>query len=278
VSRILWLASYPKSGNTWLRAFIANLRRGDDRPADINDFGIPGASNRRLFDDGAGVEASDLTEDETARYRPRVYRHLAESSADTVFLKIHDAYTLLPDDAPLIPPDATAGAIYVVRNPLDVAVSLAHHSSQTVDRTIAIMAMKDYSFSADLPIRNLNQLLLSWSEHVLSWVDRAPFPVHIVKYEDMHEQAIETFTEAARFCGLPCDPDRVAMALRHSSFEQLRKQERERGFIERPATASAFFREGKAGGWKEVLSESRIALIVEVHGAVMRRFGYLPPT
>jgi aryl sulfotransferase len=276
VSGILWLASYPKSGNTWLRAFVANLRRGDDRPADINNFEIPGASNRRLFDDGAGVEASDLTEGEIARYRPQIYRHLAESTAGTVFLKIHDACTLLPDGAPLIPPDATSGAIYVVRNPLDVAVSFAHHSRQTVDRTIAIMAMTDYSFSADLPIRNLNQRLLSWSEHVLSWIDRAPFPVHIVRYEDMHERAIETFTEAARFCGLPCGPDRVAMALRHSSFEQLRKQEREHGFNEKPTPGSAFFREGRAGAWKEVLSEPQIARVVADHGAVMQRFGYLP--
>ncbi|MGA2713896.1 MAG: sulfotransferase domain-containing protein [Bryobacteraceae bacterium] len=274
MSGILWLASYPKSGNTWLRVFVTNLQRNDDEPTDINDLRITGASSRLLFDEAAGVEASDLTDEEIERYRPRVYQFLAESAAGTVFLKIHDAYTILPDGNPLIPAEATAGAIYIVRNPLDVAISFAHHSAISLDRAIAIMASKDFSYYMDVPIRNLNQRLLSWSEHVLSWIDRAPFPVRLIKYEDMHERPIETFTGIARFCGLPCDSFTVERALRHSSFEQMQMQEHKRGFIERSAVASLFFREGKTQVWKEVLSESQVALIVEEHGAVMRRLGY----
>jgi aryl sulfotransferase len=276
VSGIVWFASYPKSGNTWLRVFIANLASEDGRPVDINKLGIPVASSRRLFDDAAGVEASDLTEEEIARCRPRVYRHLAEMAGKTVFLKIHDAYTILPHGEPLIPAEATAGAVYVVRNPLDVAISFARHAGGPLDQTIARMAREDYSFSADLPIRNLNQRLLSWSEHVSSWIDRPPFPVHVVKYEDMHDRPLETFTDIARFCDLPSDSARVERAIHHSSFEELQRQEREHGFNERTAVTSLFFREGKTQAWREVLSESQVARIVREHKIVMRRFGYLP--
>jgi hypothetical protein len=276
VSAILWLASYPKSGNTWFRAFVANLKHGDKGPVDINDLPISIASSRRLFDDGAGIESTELTAEEIARFRPRVYRHVAESSAETVFLKIHDAYTLLPDGEPLIPTNATMGAVYIVRNPLDVAISYAHHSSKPLDRIIARMTLGDKLFSDDIPAMQLNQRLLSWSRHVLSWVDQRAFPVHLIRYEDMQERPLETFTAATRFCGLPCDPDRVRRALDYSSFEVLQKQELEFGFRERLEKAPSFFRQGKVGAWRDVLSPSQIARITGDHRAVMERFGYLP--
>lgn len=276
MSGILWIASYPKSGNTWFRAFLENLRRDAGQAVDINDFQIVPANRRRLFDDFTGVESTELTADEIARLRPRVYRYIAENSAETVFLKIHDACLAVPGGGPLVPPEATAGAVYIIRNPLDVAISLSHHVGKPLDLKIASMASSNSGVSSEIPDEHLDHRFLSWSEHVLSWVDQKAFPVHVVRYEDMQEQPFETFSAAARFCGLPCDPDRVRRALQHSSFEALQKQERESGFRERPATADSFFREGKVGGWREVLSPSQVDVIVEAHGAVMRRFGYLP--
>jgi aryl sulfotransferase len=276
VSGILWIASYPKSGNTWFRAFIENLRRGDGEPVDINDFQIVPANRRRMFDNATGVESTELTTEEIARLRPRVYRYIAENSAETIFLKIHDACTVLPGGGPLIPPDATAGAVYIVRNPLDVAISLSHHVGKPLDLKIASMASDEGGVLSEVPDEHLDHKFLSWSRHVLSWVDQRAFPVHVVRYEDMQERPLETFTAAARFCGLPCDSGSVRRALDHSSFETLQKQERESGFRERPATANSFFRQGKVGGWREVLSPPQVAMIVEAQETVMRRFGYLP--
>ena len=70
---IIWLASYPKSGNTWFRVFLTNLRGEEDGPAQINKLGsTPIASARGIFDDEAGIEASDLTPDEIDRLRPEI--------------------------------------------------------------------------------------------------------------------------------------------------------------------------------------------------------------
>jgi hypothetical protein len=276
MSGIVWLASYPKSGNTWLRVFLANYQRLDGRPADINELDAI-ASDRRIFDEVAGVEASDLTPEEIDSLRPAVYRILAEESRETLFLKIHDAYSLTPDGLALIAADATRGVLYVIRNPLDVAVSSAPHHGVSVDTAIGWMAQEGRTLApAGRGLSTqLQQRLLSWSGHVLSWVDQSALPVHVIRYEDMHRRQAETFAAAVRVAGLPDDPQRLARALQHSAFATLQLQEQTRGFRERPPGAEAFFRKGQIGSWREVLNADQVGRLVGDHGAVMRRFGYL---
>ena len=268
---IVWLASYPKSGNTWLRAFLSNYWH-ENRPVDINRLDAPIASRRQMFDFAAGVEASDLTHEEIDGLRPQVYRYLAVNSRRTLYFKIHDAYT-----SELIPTDATRGALYIIRNPLDVAVSYAHHLNATVDRTIGWMRDEKYGTSAGRRrlFDQLRQRLRSWSGHVLSWVDQSAIPVQVMRYEDMHARPLETFGAALRFAGVDYDEERLRGALERSSFENLQQLEKTAGFAERPAGVEAFFRKGQAGGWREALDQAQVERVVRDHAEVMRRFGYL---
>jgi aryl sulfotransferase len=269
---IVWLASYPKSGNTWLRAVLANYLREKEGPADINNLGSPIASRRHEFDEITGVEASDLTAGEIERLRPAVYRYLAVHSGDPLFQKIHDAY--LPA---LIPTDATRGAIYVIRNPLDIAVSYSHHAGVPFDRAISWMGDPAYTLAGGRRslANQLRQRVLTWSAHVLSWVDQSAFPVHVLRYEDMILRDCETFAAALQFAGLRCEPARLRCAIENSSFDKLQQQEKTGGFQERPASAEIFFREGKAGGWREALDILHVEWILRGHAEVMRRFGYV---
>lgn len=273
---IVWLASYPKSGNTWVRTFLTNYIRGSNEPADINDLdGGPIASSRGLFDRLVGVEASDLTPDEIGRYRCAAYRRLASESDRTLFLKVHDAYRRSADTAPLFPPDVTRLAIYIMRNPLDVAVSLAHHQGISVDCAVSRLCT-DTSLSAK-PGRlsdQLEQMLRTWSGHVGSWVDEPGLPVHVVRYEDMIVEPQQTFAAMVRACGLSVD-DRLDRAIAFSRFDALRAQEQEKGFVERPSSTETFFREGRAGGWRRALTLSHIRQLVEHQGGTMRRYGYI---
>lgn len=95
---IVWLASYPKSGNTWFRTLISNLMSKSQEPVDINQLSTGGiASGRERFDELTGIESADLTFEEIDQLRPEVYAYLAQTVKEPLFVKVHDAYTYLPD-------------------------------------------------------------------------------------------------------------------------------------------------------------------------------------
>ncbi len=282
-----WLASYPKSGNTWLRAFLTNYWHNADAPISINalDAG-PQAVSRSVFDTVVGVESSLLSADEADRYRPQMLRLLASRSTEPLFHKVHDLFYHTIDGEPLLPRDVTLGAVYLLRNPLDVAVSFAHHSNTSIDATISAMAQADYGLmaSARHVMPQMRQLLGTWSAHVLSWVDAAQVPLHIMRYEDMTLQPAATFAAALRFIyaqgaayyqDVAVEPERLERALRFSRFDVLQTQEATHGFSEKMPLSESFFRRGKVGSWRDALSTAQAARLIEDHRDVMRRFGYL---
>lgn len=277
MSGIWWLASYPKSGNTWLRAFIAALVSSE--PADINKLSFLGciSSDRFAFDEALGVAAADLTLEQQTNLRPRAYEIWAAEAKRPLFCKAHDCYHLTPAGEPLFPASASRGAVYMVRDPRAVAVSLADHTGRTIDAEIARMADADATFSSspDRLDQQLQQRLQSWSSHVQSWL-AAPFPVHVVRYEDMHADPAAAFGAIARFLDLPHDSERIAAAVAATTFSRLQDQERASGFVEKPRQAATFFREGRVDGWRDVLTPAQAARIVAEHGAVMRQWGYDP--
>jgi hypothetical protein len=275
---IIWLASYPKSGNTWFRVFLSNLLRDADGPADINALdATPISSARAIFDDETGIEAADLTGEEIDRLRPRVYEQLAENATETLFMKVHDAWTLLPDGSPLLSSRATRGAIYFMRNPLDVAVSYAHHNGTEIDQAIACMGNGEHVLcgKSDRLQNQLRQKLLTWSGHVESWLNAPGIHVHVMRYEDMLVRPLETFGGAVAYAGLSHDPSKIEKALQFSEFEVLQAQEKENGFMEKAPVDDLFFRNGRAGQWRDRLTPAQVDRIIKDHGDVMRRFGYL---
>lgn len=274
---IYWLASYPKSGNTWFRTFLRNLQEDGAEPVDINDLSTGSiASSRGWLDEVLGFDTADLTQDEVERLRPEVYRWSLRED-EISYHKIHDACTVTSNGEPLISREATLGALYIIRNPLDVAPSTANHWNCSIDEAIKRMGTPNMTFcqsNRSLPSQ-LRQRLLTWSEHVLSWVDSPQMNCLVIRYEDMQCEPLETFSQAARFLQLPSDTARIVKAIRFSDFRELARQEEEKGFRERPQHTGRFFRQGQSGGWRSKLTPEQVGRIVADHGAVMRRFGYL---
>lgn len=279
---LCWLASYPKSGNTWARLALASLRLGGEA-VDFREWGKtrrndPAAFQRWRFDGGLDVDSSDLTEEEVLAARPDAYRVLAREIPGSV-TKVHEAFIRTPTGEPLFPPDATAGAVYLARDPRDVAVSLASHMGTSLDATISFMNDPDASLARPgrSLSRQLHQPLTTWSRHVVGWLDDAPFPVALVRYEDMLADPAGSLERLAAAFDIDTTPEAVAKAVAATRFDVLRAQEATHGFHERPPTATApFFRKGKAGGWRTVLSVAQAARIEADHGEVMERLGYLP--
>ncbi len=278
---VVWLAAYPKSGSTWLRALLANFLAGADAPVPINELraALPGGTTggRRPFDEFSGLASADYTDDEVARLRPAVHRARAErhaASPTPFFYVAHDAYLPTPGGEPLFPDDITVAAVYLVRNPLDVAVSWTFYAgydrfSEGVD---FVCNARAWLRGPDGP--RLGQPLLDWSGHVRSWRD-APFPLLTVRYEDLLADTAGELGRVARFLRLDgaADQARLRRAAASSDFSSLRQREREEGFNEAPP-GRAFFRSGKTGDGRRLLSQSQVHEIVRAHGRTMAMFGY----
>lgn len=275
---IYWLASYPKSGNTWMRILLSNLLYPEKAPVDINAIPATRFSvvTRPFFDETTGLFSSDLTFEEIDKLRQDVCRSWLKKNKEVTFLKIHDAYLTDETKHSVIPEDISLGVIYVVRNPLDVAVSYAHHVDRSLDKTIDLMCQKNASLCRN-PRRlqlQLPQRLLSWSGHINSWLN-SPLATHLVRYEDLLRDPLSTCAEIVAFLGFEFNQSQIETAIRHSTFERLQQQEVCAGFVERMIPTQTFFRSGTVGNWKKSLAGRQVDRLISEHHQWMSRLGYL---
>jgi hypothetical protein len=275
MGNIVWLASYPKSGNTWLRAFLANLVADGSEPVPLVELPqyCEDEARPELFSALAGRPSTELSFEQICELRPRVHADIAARSPGTRLVKTHNCAGLI-DRHPLHNPAVTAGAIYVLRNPLDVAVSMTHHFGLSVDGAIDRLGDDRVATANDALF--VTQVLGSWSHHVRSWADLAGPRTLVLRYEDMARDPVGQFARAARLVGMGEDRARIRRAVKHSSFETLAAMEERDGFAEASDRTSRFFREGASGQWREVMTPSQVARVVEDHRVQMTRFGYLP--
>ncbi len=214
---------------------------------------------------------AENTDDELAAVRPKALRKIADSTDGLVFVKTHNAL-VSHRGTPMIEPALTAGAIYIVRNPLDVAISYASFMNVSLDHAIELMNTD----GAIVPTteKHAYEYRGSWREHVGSWTRRPVRQLHIMRYEDMLERPRETFSGLAAFLRLSTSRSQLDAAINASSFEQLKEQEEFVGFRERPEKMERFFREGRYGQWREILTEAQIGAIMHANREQMARFGY----
>ena len=277
-SGLVWLASYPKSGNTWTRAFLSNLAAilaGEKEGLPVNAINrfSAGENFTRFYEERLGFKPTEEHRKEVAALRHEVQQWIADQFEGLVFVKTHNGI-VIDYGRSVINFAVTSGAIYIVRNPLDVAISLSHHMGKTIDEAIETMGSIDTS--TPISENRVHEIWGSWSQHVESWT-RKPHPaIYIMRYEDMLAEPQQTFSELARHLLLDPTSAQLDLAIERSSVAKLRDQEEETGFKEKPEHAERFFREGRAGQWKQVLSAEQIGRIVNDHGEQMRRFGYLP--
>ncbi len=274
MTRVLWLASYPKSGNTWLRAFLANYLADQPTPVDINtlpDFAY-GDMRSNYYAQVAGKPAGELSWQEINQLRPRVHRFLAQSRPAPVFVKTHSVLTTI-SGIPTITPEATFGAIYVVRNPLDTALSFAHHYSLTADEGVKALCFRELQIEAKEG--RIPQPVSDWSTHVRSWLGAPGLYLLTLRYEDMVASPQRSFGSVIDFLRLRKDRERLKRAIRHSSFRVLAEQERREGFVERPSAADRFFRRGGVGGYRDELTPEQIEMVLAHHRETMIQLRYL---
>lgn len=274
---ILWLASYPKSGNTWTRVFLHNLFgliEGDGAEHDINEINEYTTWDlaAKRYEVHLGKSVLNASRDEIAAARPRVQADIAAQTDGLALVKTHHAL-VLDRGHPTLNFAVTSGAVYLVRNPLDVAISFAHHMGTDIDAAIDQMGTE--GLETEVTEKSVYEIYGSWSQHVQSWTAKPHRAICVMRYEDMLERPFESFARLSRHLLLRPTPEQLDEAIARSSFSRLKAQEEARGFREKPDSSAQFFREGRSGQWREGLSRRQIRRIVQSHAPQMRRFGYL---
>jgi aryl sulfotransferase len=274
----IWLASYPKSGNTWFRALLTAYEDLDGA-VNINSLAARHAARERLFERYLACEGSLLTIDETFVVRRELYLFLAGGTTSNEPQKVHDANLALANGKLLFPPEVTTAVIHLVRHPFDVAVSYAFHLGLAPDFDRCIDHMCNPDFRVDgLTYAQMPQVQSDWSSHAISWLDMPDVRRVTLRYEDMLDDAETALTRALRAMdpSVEPDPDRVQRAVAATSFGKLKAQETATSFKERPKKSEAFFRSGTSGDWKNHLTPAQCARLSEVLAPAMQRLGYHP--
>lgn len=257
--QIIWLASYQKSGNTWVRVLLGNYLSPSDRRLSINELNqfTTGDVRPDFYDAAAGGQFLGTTVEDSLALRPSVQRLIARSKPGHHFVKTHSQVAEL-HGTPLISPEVTAAAICVIRNPFDVVPSFARHTGRTIDEMIDAMVDPHAVFRSK---DGIYEYVGRWDEHVESWLNAPGLPKIGLRYEDMLSDTPREMRKLLGFLRIPVQEGKLKRAIRNSSFEELRRQERQKGFEERPEGMEAFFHSGKAGGWRDVLSAEQVGRI-----------------
>lgn len=259
---IVWLASYPKSGNTWVRSFLSsyiNPKDSDFILEDLAKIGVfPGNNELNFLRKKFGkYKFTDM-----ASHWDFFQKEIIKENKMRL-LKTHNTLCSINghDFANGI---NSLGLIYIIRDPRDVVVSYSHHLNLSFEETFKRIANKHaVEKTNDL----LDKTLLgSWQNHYNSW---KYFPIKkiFLRYEDLSSSTHVSFRKIVFFlndlCGLIVDEKKITKTVESVKFENLKKIEEDSGFIENPnqKLGKKFFRNGKVGQWKKVLSPNLIKRI-----------------
>ena len=269
------MASYPKSGNTWLRAIIANLYNFDKEFNLKTLKSIPLLSIKKNFDEFENKIYSDnniLHFDWVSQNIIECQKILNNKSNHLNIFKTHSVrHKKFTNET------VNAGFIYIVRDPRDIVVSFKNFSGKKFDETI-----NELLFQKKLMI-NTNgamELLSTWDLHVQSWLNYNTVPRLIIKYEDLKSNTkeivlnIKDFLNKIYKLNIDLSDNQIDKIIENTNFNNLRKLENQYGFDE-ATKFSKFFRSGNSNQWKDVLSKKQLQLIENNLQTLMKYFNYI---
>ena len=261
------IASYPKSGNTYLRIFLAHYLTGNEN---LNTVGFPVFSSHANFPLYL-----------PPRWQIRGFEHLQIVKTHEVGYNFSVRYI--------------DRAVCIVRNPFDLVLSYARHMDISVDKAIRRLNKKDAWLSGSKNI--YPQYISSWSNHVLSWLRQDSFPVLFVRYENLVSFPMDTFVQLLNFIGMNPDLKKVAASVAFSNFQNLKSREEKMllesvkagevktltskrssptkiAFKEARGSTGRFFNVGKYNQGLFSLTPIQAQQILKDHGQVMELLGY----
>jgi len=277
---IIWLASYPKSGNTLLRSILASYFFSKDGNFNFNYLNFINQFPTISQFSKLGIDTSN--EKEIFRNFIEAQKLMNKEEKSIKFLKTHSSLSKI-DNVNFTDFNNSLGAIYIVRDPRNVVTSFAHHYGLSIEQSTNIMIdEKKWLSKTDITYKTF---LGSWNINYNSW-KQFKNNLLLIKYEDLVSKKKTTLLKIFKFIknltnnSFEIDMVKLNKSIKSTEFQKLKKLEEEKIFTESmidnvTGKRRNFFRLGKANNWKLHLDEKFTTIIEHKFEKEMIELGYL---
>ena len=278
---IIWLASYPKSGNTWVRSFLSAYYYSNDGKFDFKLL-----EKIKQFPSKDFLSQELRSVDDAAESWLTAQKKINEQN-EFCFLKTHNIYGAYKGKN-FTTPDFTLGAIYIVRDPRNVLTSLMNHYSLTEDDALKMInsIYRNLIDENNYDDYSSYSFISSWANNYNSWKMSKNIDKLIIKYEDLENKENETFLKILNFTNkLLKKDDKVdekifSSAINTTKFDILKKKEEDEGFVEaaystKEGKTKKFFNLGKKNNYKILIKPQTAKAVEKLFRKEMKELGYL---
>tara|TARA_B100001063_G_C16709782_1_gene527371 strand:+ start:232 stop:1119 length:888 start_codon:yes stop_codon:yes gene_type:complete len=290
---IFWISSYPKSGNTLVRAILLGLFFSEDGKISLENLDhISQFETTRRLNFIKKINKNDFCKLNDLKILSKYWQKIQTNQELQIkkgfgFLKTHSCLVSIKNNF-FTSEDITKGYIYIIRDPRDVCISWAKFSNYSIDESIdfmcnslSILKWQNTSNTSLMP-KNIFPLSLvsSWSEHVKSWTEnKMDVAKLIIKYEDLITEKEKTIIQIKDFFSESLNINignfgiKLKNLLETTDFKNMQKMESVQGFKEAKSWTN-FFREGKKEQWKEILNTEQLLKIEKNFNEYMKKYSY----
>ena len=279
---IIWLASYPKSGNTWVRSMLSALMYSDD-----------GKFNFSLLDKIKQFPSQIFFKDLTDKYDDvdeiaknwEAAQDLISLSKEVKFLKTHHLKCKIGDNN-FTSQRNTLATIYIVRDPRNLVNSISNHYSKSLEESKKFLMTPRYLFgfkkNGDMKKNDIKTLLGTWSQHYNFWKTNNSNYL-LIRYEDLindtNSELNKIILFLKKYIKIDVNNAKIKNILNTTSFDYLKNLENEGKFnenaFENINTKKTFFYLGPKNNWKNNLQENIKKEIEKELNKEMSELGYL---
>jgi len=279
---IIWIASYPKSGNTWLRALLASYYFTDDGSFSLSLLDKIDAFPSDKFFEEYNDKFSKV--EDTCKYWLKEQEKINKKNKITL-LKTHSAICKINGNS-FTNKENSIGAIYIVRDPRNVITSISNHYQIPIEDAFQFMKDEKRGIINKKNGRYLGfQAIWSWSINQKTWVKNNLFPVLVIKYEDLLNETYNTFRKVIEFINKISNSSKTfnksigKNSIKNTSFEKLQRMENDHGFAEAMNKKGTnkkikFFNLGQKNNYKNLLSQDLIIKMNEFYKEELIKFNY----
>ena len=279
---IIWIASYPKSGNTWLRSLISSYLYSKN-----GEFNFNLLKNIRQFpfnDTYEKYKNNYSSPSDTIKFWIDEQTKL-NSDRTIKFLKTHSAFFNI-DKSLFTNSQNSLGAIYIVRDPRNILTSLSNHYQIEPNKALEFMndtnrclvKKKDNEYSGYIP-------LFSWALHEKSWSECSKIPILTIRYEDLIDQTFATFQKVILFVKgltnnkITFNREKLKKSIASCQFSKLQKLEEKKGFSESSINLETnekvkFFNLGEKNNYQKLLSTDLVDQLTDLYKEQLKKYRY----